>query len=352
MNNDAARALHERFLLQKEYLGENKLINNITPLVSITIATYQQVNYIKNCLDGVLMQKTNFPFEIIVGEDGSIDGTQEICKEYAKKYPNKIRLFIRDRNLSQYTNIDGKTIRFNGIWNRMSSRGKYIAWCEGDDYWTDPLKLQKQIDILEKNSDIGCVYTKVKYFYDKEKLFKEEFGKDYISFPNLLRRNVIPTLSVIFRTSLYNQYISEIKPENKDWKMGDYPLWLWLSYNSKLYFMNEITGVYRVLPQSASHELSRIKVLPFRINSIKISLYFARLYSVPYEDIEAQLLWSQFEYACLSKDKKLILELNQQIKDCYRRSKNIRILILTLMRNTPTLFNFFLLVYRFFKKEN
>ena len=90
-------ALKERFLLQKEYLGDNKLVNQINPLVSITVATYQHVDYIKQCLDGILMQKTNFLYEIIIGEDGSIDGTQEICKEYARKYPDKIRLFIRDR---------------------------------------------------------------------------------------------------------------------------------------------------------------------------------------------------------------------------------------------------------------
>lgn len=150
-------ALEERFLLQEEYLGGDKAVNAVEPLVSVTVATYQHAHFIKECLDGILMQKTDFYFEVILGEDGSTDGTQEICKEYAEKYPDKIRLFIRDRKLSQFINQDGSTSRFNAIWNRMSARGKYIAWCEGDDYWTDPLKLQKQVDFLEAHPDYYAV---------------------------------------------------------------------------------------------------------------------------------------------------------------------------------------------------
>ena len=154
------KALQERFLLQEEYLGDNKPVNESFPLVSVTVTTYQHVNYIRDCLNGILMQKTDFPYEIILGEDGSSDGTQEICKEYAVRYPDKIRLFIRDRRISQFVRKDGTVSRFNGIWNRMSARGKYIAWCEGDDYWTDPLKLQKQVNILESDKNIGFVYSK------------------------------------------------------------------------------------------------------------------------------------------------------------------------------------------------
>ena len=107
------KTLNERFLLQEEYLGNNKPVNRIEPIVSVTVATYQHVDYIKECLDGILMQETSFPYEVIIGEDGSIDGTQEICKEYAEKHPDKIRLFIRDRNLSQYKRENGYPERKN-----------------------------------------------------------------------------------------------------------------------------------------------------------------------------------------------------------------------------------------------
>jgi glycosyltransferase involved in cell wall biosynthesis len=148
------------FLLQKEYLEENKEVNKITPLVSVSVATYQHVDFIKECLDGILMQITNFPIEIIVGEDESNDGTREICIEYADKYPDKVRLFLRDRKLSQLSDEQGNFLtRFNGIWNRMSCRGKYIAICEGDDYWIDQYKLQKQVDFLESNYDVNMVFS-------------------------------------------------------------------------------------------------------------------------------------------------------------------------------------------------
>lgn len=158
---DIEKIYKERFALEKEYLGDDKPINKIKPLVSICTSTYQHKRYIKDCLDAILIQKTNFDFELIIGEDESNDGTREICKEYAKKYPDKIRLFLRNRKTSQLHDKDGKLItRFNGKWTRESARGKYIALCEGDDYWTDPLKLQKQVDFLKKTPNCIMTYHK------------------------------------------------------------------------------------------------------------------------------------------------------------------------------------------------
>lgn len=159
---DIQREIERRFLLQEEFLGTDKPVNKTEPLVSVSVATYQHEPYIRQCLDSILMQKTNFPYEIIVGEDDSTDGTREICIEYAEKYPDKIRLFLRDRNLSHLKDENGKLIkRLNGVlgFGRMSSRGKYIALCEGDDYWTDPLKLQKQVDFFEANPTCSLVFT-------------------------------------------------------------------------------------------------------------------------------------------------------------------------------------------------
>ncbi|MBF6608099.1 MAG: glycosyltransferase [Flavobacterium sp.] len=145
--------LERRFLLQEEYLGTDKPVNRSIPLVSVKIATYQHAPFIRQCLDSIVMQKTNFSFELILGEDASTDGTREICIEYAERYPDIIRLFLRDRALSQYI-VDGVVIsRFNSRWNTMSCRGKYIASCEGDDSWLNPDKLQMQVDFLEANPD-------------------------------------------------------------------------------------------------------------------------------------------------------------------------------------------------------
>jgi glycosyltransferase involved in cell wall biosynthesis len=128
-----------------------------TPLVSVCVITYQHERFIARCLDGVLMQKTDFPFEIIIGENESSDRTHEICTEYAKKYPGKIRLQQRPR--SEVIIINGQpTGRLNLIKSIEESRGKYIALCEGDDYWTDEQKLAKQVAFLESSGRTACFH--------------------------------------------------------------------------------------------------------------------------------------------------------------------------------------------------
>lgn len=245
-------ALKERFLLQKEYLGDNKPVNRINPLVSITVATYQHVDYIKQCLDGILMQKTNFLYEVIIGEDGSVDGTQEICKEYAEKYPDKIRLYIRDRKLSQFVAENGKVTRFNGIWNRMSAKGKYIALCEGDDYWIDALKLQKQVDFLERNPEYGLVHTYFNYvdvrgniispptgFY---KNLKGRIFDGYIWDYYLVNPGFILTCTSMYRRSFY---LLEEKT------FLDHGLFMMIARQSKTYCLRETTAAYRRNPAGA-----------------------------------------------------------------------------------------------------
>jgi glycosyltransferase involved in cell wall biosynthesis len=146
--------------------------NHVTeyPLVSVCVQTYQHIAYIKDCLDGILRQQTDFPFEILLGEDQSTDGTRQICIEYAQKYPDKIKLFLHHRENNIKIN-DRFTGRFNFLFNLFSSRGKYIAMCEGDDYWTDPLKLQKQVREMEANFDINiCSHPSIKI---DDKLRKE-----------------------------------------------------------------------------------------------------------------------------------------------------------------------------------
>lgn len=127
---DYTKEIERRFLLQEEYLGTDKPINKIEPLVSVSVATYQHEDFIRQCLDGILMQKTDFTFEVIVGEDDSKDNTRTICIEYAEKYPDKIGLFLRDRKISHLYDENGKFLkRLNGVlgFGRMSSKGKYIV---------------------------------------------------------------------------------------------------------------------------------------------------------------------------------------------------------------------------------
>lgn len=133
-----------------EFLGENKLVNKIEPLVSVCVQVYNNEEFIEECLNSILSQQTNFNFEIIVGEDESTDNTREICKRLAENNQDKIRLFLRKEQDKIY-HKGKKTSRYNYMSNLKASRGKYIALCDGDDYWIDNNKLQKQVDILDEN---------------------------------------------------------------------------------------------------------------------------------------------------------------------------------------------------------
>lgn len=124
-------------------------MNETQPLVTIHCLVYNHEPYLRQCLDGFVMQKTDFRFEAIVHDDASTDGSAAIIKEYARKYPSIIKPIFENEN--QYSKHDG-TIR--RIMNEHT-RGKYVAICEGDDYWIDPLKLQKQVDLLESNPSIS-----------------------------------------------------------------------------------------------------------------------------------------------------------------------------------------------------
>ena len=123
-------------------------------LVSIVCITYNHEPYLRHTLDGFLRQKTDFPVEIILAEDCSTDGTRKICEEYTAKYPEKIHYIYRDHNVGYNEN------EYEAM---CAANGKYIAYCEGDDYWTDPLKLQKQIDFLESHPDYSVCWHRCKH---------------------------------------------------------------------------------------------------------------------------------------------------------------------------------------------
>ncbi|MFG6687624.1 glycosyltransferase family 2 protein [Mariniflexile sp. HNIBRBA6329] len=239
-------------------------------MVSVCVQTYQHVNYIKQCLDGILMQQTTFPFEVILGEDESNDGTREICIEYANKYPERIRLFLRSRK--DVISINGNpTGRFNMIENLKSCQGKYIALCEGDDYWTDPLKLQKQVDLLEKNKDYSyCGHkssTKSNIGINKISLEIKEFG-----FKELIFKNVLNTSTLIFRKKV----IEPLPNFFRTISAGDWGLQLIAIKNSKAYVLPDYMSVYREHDKGIWSNLdSKTKCL----NGVKTQEAFKLIYS-------------------------------------------------------------------------
>jgi glycosyltransferase involved in cell wall biosynthesis len=212
-------------------------------MVSVVVTTYNHNEFIKLCLDSILMQATTFPFEIILGEDESTDRTREICKEYAAKYPEKIKLFLRSRKDVIY--ISGNpTGRFNFIENLKACKGKYIALCEGDDYWTDPLKLQKQVDFLEANPDYGICFHPIKV-YDQ---FNQDLIEDIITrkvcettdIKELAKGNFIHTPSIMLRNDFTIPAWFVASP------IGDWTLYMIAIKNKKIKKLNDFMAVYRL----------------------------------------------------------------------------------------------------------
>lgn len=246
-----------------------------TPLVSIVCLTYNHAPYIRECLDGFLMQETDFPIEVIIHDDASTDGTTDIVKEYASKHPGIIKPIIQTEN--QYSkHHDFNTIMQNCI---NQANGKYIALCEGDDYWTDSLKLYKQIQFLEKEPDYGLCYTKVERLDVSKNRIKDKWGQPLLNKTNLLLINPIPTPSVVIKKKLYIDYYKEITPSKRNWAMGDYPLWLYTNYVSNIKYLDMISGVYRIITDSASHQSKIENQINFTISFKKIALFFANRYN-------------------------------------------------------------------------
>lgn len=237
-------------------------------MVTIRCLVYNHEPYLRQCLDGFVMQKTNFRFEAIVHDDASTDGSAEIIREYAEKYPNIIKPIFETEN--QYSKRDGSIRRIMNA----HTHGKYVALCEGDDYWIDPLKLQKQVDFMEANPDCNLVCTRAKVYSQRKKAFLYELGENTTDFAELLTKNTIATLTVVYRKSSTQGFEDFVK--GNTWRMGDYPLWLYISMQGRIHFINEVTSVYRLLAESASHSKSYLTAKNFQDSTYDIQQFFSK----------------------------------------------------------------------------
>lgn len=292
--------------------------NGEIPLVSVCCITYNHEPYIAQSLDGFLMQKTSFPFEVLIHDDASTDRTADIIREYEKKFPKIIKPIYQKEN--QYSK-GNRAILASFVYPR--AKGKYIALCEGDDYWIDENKLQMQVDFLEKNPEYGMCYTKAKpYNQSMQKFNKKSIGADFDGFEDLLKNgNRIPTLTTVYRKDLLDKYQKEIQPGNKGWLMGDYPMWLYFSHESKVKFFDKTTAVYRVLENSASHSVDVEKQFRFEKSNREIRQFYANKYNIIVE-FEDDVFIRFYIYVNMLK-KKYDANIAKLMRIEYRKS-NIR----------------------------
>jgi glycosyltransferase involved in cell wall biosynthesis len=218
--------------------AENRLNASNRPLVSVNIVTYNQEQYIEQALESVLAQKTNFPFEIVIGEDGSTDQTRMICASYVYKYPNIVRLLETPHNLGAVPNFM-RTLR--------ATRGKYIALLDGDDYWIDPLKLQKQIDALESDDKMTICFTGRRNYDENTATFidpNEDQKVDRFYLKDFAQKTYFHTSTVVFRRPKTEAWIDRLA----GFKIGDRPLFLSILFENGgyAYKMKDICSVFRV----------------------------------------------------------------------------------------------------------
>jgi len=257
----------------------------MVPLVSIVCTTYNHAKYIRNAIEGFLMQKTTFPIEIIIHDDASTDKTKEIVKDYESKYPNLIfPVYQKENQWSKGV----KRILLTFVF--PNCKGKYIAFCEGDDFWTDPYKLQKQVDFLEGNLDYGLVHTDYNILTINEN--SSEKISSYHSSTNivipegrvqkaLIKSNFIATVTVVARKCLIDQYANNLPVKNiLRYTQGDYPLWLFIAGQTSIGYLNSTTSSYRVLEVSLSHSKQTTKKLAFLYCEYRIKLAFLVKYHI------------------------------------------------------------------------
>jgi len=281
----------------------------VKPLVSIHCLVYNHEPYIRNAIDGFLMQETNFPFEILIHDDASTDSSASIIEEYVRKYPKLIKPVYQKVN--QYSK--GVDVTYDFQISR--ALGKYIAICEGDDYWINPKKLQLQVDFLESNPEYGLIYTDYDKLFNnsgiiQKALFRSGESSALTGFEDILVNK--PYLAPC--TWMYRK---EFTPHNRghytDWS---FTILLDIAKLSKIKYLNESTAVYRLLPESASHSKSINKQFNYMRGVYSIQIEYAQKFSVEssiIDNINSKYLAEILPYAVASRDfitaKKAILSM-------------------------------------------
>ena len=209
-------------------------------MVAVWMVTYNQGEFIENAIESVMMQKCTFKYKLFIGEDNSTDKTREICKKLKEKYADKVELILHEKNIGSNS---------NGVFmykHCFNSGAKYIALLEGDDYWSDPLKLQNQVDFLENNKDFSICFTDYKVYDESNRKFyypdlKNKYkNKSVFSRNDIILSNFIPTATVMFKTR--KEVLSKLDPSLYP---GDWFLHVLNSEYGKIKFLPLESTVYR-----------------------------------------------------------------------------------------------------------
>ena len=268
-------------------------------LVCVRCFTFNHASYIKDAMDGFAMQQTTFPFVCVIVDDASTDGEQTVINDYLKNNFSVIddgcavfretddyaMRFVRHNTNKncyfavyylKYNHYSIKKDKFS-YFKEFFDDTKYHALCEGDDYWIDEFKLQKQVDFLGSNPDFGLVHTEFELVKGRRNHIRPK--SDVFVFPDLLIYQYgIGTATVMYRNSVYKKIPQYFR--NGRWLMGDLPMWIEFSYEAKIMYMRDVTAKYRELEESASHFKDIRKKIEFINAAYEIRDFYAQKYNV------------------------------------------------------------------------
>lgn len=266
-------------------------------IVSVFMLTYNQENYIGQAIEGVLGQKTNFMFELVIGDDSSTDKTVEICKNYQQSLSQTIEILENSENAG---------IGSNFLRTSKELKGKYIAICDGDDYWIDEHKLQKQVDFLENHPDYSIIFGNYKALLPNGNFIKKQTdfrNKQTFSIEDLIIENFIPSVTVLFKNVLQEKPLPEWIG---DLPYGDWPTYLWsLNQGGKILYMDEFFAVYR----TGIGESFKLRRKLSRSLIVEMSILNNFLYLNEYKNWESMIKRSLY-----LKKKSLMLSYNREGK--------------------------------------
>ena len=246
-------------------------------IVAIKCLVYNHEPFLRDCLEGFVMQQTNFPFVAIVHDDASTDGSAAIIREYEEKYPDIIKPIYEAEN--QYSKQDGSLGR---IMNAAieATGAKYVAMCEGDDYWTDPLKLLKQVDFMEANSEYGLCYTDYNRLEDATQTLTEAmFEKQNQYRPISYEQHLLKPGYLAPMTWLYRRDLTNLLSKAKIYTDGTYAYMLEFLYNSKVVYIPQATAVYRSHAGSASSPIGDKALFRYTIGVFRTQIHYTQKYS-------------------------------------------------------------------------
>ncbi len=278
------------------------------PVVSVLMLAYRHEPYIAQAIKGVVRQNLSFPMELIIGEDCSPDKTLEVALYYQKRYPEIIRILSSDANVGA---------RKNAYRLEMSARGKYIAYCEGDDCWHDADKLRMQVDFLENNPGYGMAFTNADYFdvatgvRKKNAVpFKPDLWRDdnaYLS--QLMGATTILPLTVCVRTSLSRQVINECQEvTDSAYAMGDTQRYLEIAMRTRIKYFPASAATHNLLPESASRSQNILKKAAFVESGKRLTLHYLDKYPLPPDQDKEVRRWVAlrslyYAYLCRDRDR-------------------------------------------------